>query len=262
MIRRKTKREIDVMFSAGQILAYALKYLQEILTPGMSTLDLDREAAEFIKRLGGRPAFRGYNGFPGNICVSINEQVIHGIPKKNVKIKEGDIVSLDVGVEYNGYYADAALTVPVGKIKPELEELLNVGRKALELGISEAKVGKHLSDISYAIESYVVAHKMGVVKNFVGHGIGRKLHEEPQVPNFGPPGEGPILEPGFALAIEPMVNLGTGEVVILNDGWTTVTKDGKPSCHFEHTVIIQEDEPLITTRLSGENLIYSNNRVV
>jgi methionyl aminopeptidase len=250
------------MFSAGQILAQTIEYLQKIITPGISTLDLDREAAGFIKKLGGRPAFKGYNGFPGNICVSINEQVIHGIPKRNVKVKEGDIVSIDVGVEYNGYYADSAITVPVGKIESEIEELLNVGSYALELGISKARAGNHLSDISHAIESYVLAHKMEVVKSFVGHGIGRKLHEEPQVPNFGPPGEGPILEPGFALAIEPMVNLGTGEVVILNDGWTTVTKDGKPSCHFEHTVIIQEDGPLVTTRLSGENLIYSNNQVV
>lgn len=259
MIKRKTAREIDIMFSAGQILAKTLKYLQEIITQGMSTLDLDREAAEFIKKLGGRPAFKGYNGFPGNICVSINEQVIHGIPKRSVKIKDGDIVSLDVGVEYNGYYADAAVTVPVGRIAPELEELLKVGRQALELGISKARAGNHLSDISNAIESYVLAHNMEVVRSFVGHGIGKRLHEEPQVPNFGPPGEGPILEAGFALAIEPMVNLGTSEVVILNDGWTTVTKDGRPSCHFEHTVIVQEGEPLVTTRLNGENLIYSNN---
>lgn len=249
MIRRKTQREIELMFLAGQIVAKVLKSLEEILSPGISTFELDQEAERIIRSLGARPAFKGYNGFPKSICVSINEEVIHGIPKKSAKIKEGDIVSIDVGVEYNGYYADSAITVPVGKVAPEIENLLKVGREALELGISYAKPGNHLSDISHAIESYVLAHNMSVVKNFVGHGIGRKLHEEPQIPNFGPPGTGPILEPGFALAIEPMVNLGTEEVMILEDGWTVVTKDKKPSCHFEHTVIVQNGEPLITTRL-------------
>lgn len=249
MIRRKTQREIDLMYIAGQILAKVLKSLQEIVRPGISTLELDQEAERLIKRFGARPAFKGYKGFPGNICVSINEEVIHGIPKRSVKIKEGDIVSIDVGVEYNGYYADSAITVPVGKISPDIENLLRVGREALEIGISYAKPGNHLSDISHAIESYVLSNNMSVVKSFVGHGIGRKLHEEPQVPNFGPPGMGPILEPGFALAIEPMVNMGTEEVLVLEDGWTVVTKDRKPSCHFEHTVIVQDGEPLVVTRL-------------
>ncbi len=249
MIRRKTQREIEVMSIAGQIVAKVIKSLQEIITPGVSTFELDQEAERIIRQLGGAPAFKGYNGFPRSICVSINEEVIHGIPKRSVKIKEGDIVSIDVGVEYNGYYADSAITIPVGKVSPEVENLLRVGREALEIGISYAKPGNHLSDISHAIESYVLSNNMSVVKSFVGHGIGRKLHEEPQIPNFGPPGTGPILEPGFALAIEPMVNMGTEEVVILEDGWTVVTKDGKPSCHFEHTVIVQDGEPLITTRL-------------
>lgn len=249
MIRRKTQREIEVMSIAGQIVAKVIKSLQEIITPGVSTLELDQEAERIIRQLGGNPAFKGYNGFPRSICVSINEEVIHGIPKRSVKIKDGDIVSIDVGVEYNGYYADSAVTIPVGKVSPEVENLLRVGREALEIGISYAKPGNHLSDISHAIESHVLSNNMSVVKSFVGHGIGRKLHEEPQIPNFGPSGTGPILEPGFALAIEPMVNMGTEEVVILEDGWTVVTKDGKPSCHFEHTVIVQDGEPLITTRL-------------
>ncbi|HHV80998.1 MAG TPA: type I methionyl aminopeptidase [bacterium] len=249
MIRRKTQREIDVMFLAGQIVAKVLKVLQEMVVPGISTFDLDQKAEELIRNLGARPAFKGYNGFPGSICISINEEVIHGIPKKSVKIKEGDIVKIDIGAEYNGYYADSATTIPVGKVSPEVENLLEVGRKALEIGISNAKPGNHLSDISHSIESFVLAHNMSVVKSFVGHGIGRELHEEPQVPNYGPPGTGPILEPGIALAIEPMVNLGKEDVVILKDGWTVITRDKKPSCHFEHTVIVQDGEPLITTRL-------------
>lgn len=249
MIKRKTQREIEMIFQAGQIVAKVLKYLQEIITPGISTLDLDREAEALIFKLGGRPSFKGYSGYPKSICVSINEQVIHGIPKRSVRIKEGDIVSIDVGVEYNGYHADSAITVPVGKISAEAERLLKVGREALDIGISYAKPGNHLSDISHAIESYVLSNSMSVVKSFVGHGIGRKLHEEPQIPNFGPPGQGPILEPGFALAIEPMVNLGSEDVIILEDGWTVITRDGKPSCHFEHTVIVQDGEPLIATRL-------------
>jgi len=251
LIKRKTQREIEMIFQAGQIVARVLKHLQDIITPGISTLDLDQEAETLILKLGGRPAFKGYNGFPRSICVSINEEVIHGIPKRSVKIREGDIVSLDVGVEYNGYYADSAVTVAVGKISPEIKRLLEVGKEALEIGVSYAKPGNHLSDISHAIESYVLANNMSVVKSFVGHGIGRKLHEEPQIPNFGPPGQGPILEPGFALAIEPMVNLGTEDVIILEDGWTVITKDRKPSCHFEHTIIVQDGEPLITTRLKA-----------
>lgn len=249
MIRRKTQREIEIIFQAGQIVAKVLRYLQEIITPGISTLDLDKEAESLIHKLGGKPSFKGYGGYPKNICVSINEQVIHGIPKRSVKIKEGDIVSIDVGVEYSGYHADSAITIAVGRVSVEAERLLKVGREALDIGISYAKPGNHLSDISHAIESYVLANNMSVVKSFVGHGIGRKLHEEPQIPNFGPPGQGPILEPGFALAIEPMVNLGTEEVLILEDGWTVITKDGKLSCHFEHTVIVQDGEPLIATRL-------------
>lgn len=249
MIRRKTQREIEMMFQAGQIVAKVLRHLQDIIVPGISTLDLDQEAETLIRKLGGRPAFKGYNGFPKSICVSINEEVIHGIPRRSVRIREGDIVSLDVGVEYNGYYADSAVTIPVGIVSPEVRRLLDVGRKALEIGISYAKPGNHLSDISHAIESYVLSNNMSVVKSFVGHGIGRKLHEEPQIPNFGPPGQGPILEPGFALAIEPMVNLGTEDVIILEDGWTVITVDRKPSCHFEHTIIVQDSEPLITTRL-------------
>jgi len=238
-----------MMFQAGQIVAKVLRHLQDIIVPGISTLDLDQEAEALIRKLGGRPAFKGYNGFPKSICVSINEEVIHGIPRRSVRIREGDIVSLDVGVEYNGYYADSAVTIPVGVVSLEVKRLLDVGEKALEIGISYAKPGNHLSDISHAIESYVLSNNMSVVKSFVGHGIGRKLHEEPQIPNFGPPGQGPILEPGFALAIEPMVNLGTEDVIILEDGWTVITVDRKPSCHFEHTIIVQDSEPLITTRL-------------
>ncbi|HLA00360.1 MAG TPA: type I methionyl aminopeptidase, partial [Thermodesulfovibrionales bacterium] len=197
--------------------------------------------------LGGVPAFKGYRGYPASICTSVNDEVIHGIPSKRF-LQEGDILSIDLGVYKDGFYGDGAVTIPVGKIVPALQRLLRVTEESLYIGIMNAIVGNRVSDISYAIQRHVESNGFSVVKAFVGHGIGRELHEDPQIPNFGSPGRGPRLREGMTLAIEPMVNLGSHEVVVLNDGWTAVTSDGKPSAHFEHTVLVTPDEPRILTK--------------
>jgi methionyl aminopeptidase len=216
--------------------------------PGLTTLELDALAERNIRARGGVPAFKGYRGFPNALCVSINEQVVHGIPSRR-RLKTGDIVGLDLGAKWEGYYGDAAVTVPVGQIPPETESLIATAREALSVGIKEVGPGKHLSDISHAIQCYAEARGYNVVRAFVGHGIGTALHEEPQVPNFGPPGRGPRLKTGMILAIEPMVNIGDADVEILDDGWTVVTADGQLSAHFEHTVAITDEGPQILTAL-------------
>ena len=225
-------------------MARALKYLKAFIREGITTEELDRLAEEYIKRHGGIPAFKGYRGYPRSLCVSVNEEVVHGIPGKR-KLKEGDIVSLDLGVLMDGYYGDAAITVPVGKVSELAKKLIKVTEEALYRGIEMARPGNRLSDISYAIQNHVEKAGFSVVREFVGHGIGKELHEEPQVPNFGPPNRGPRLEPGMVLAIEPMVNTGTWEVRILPNGWTVVTADGGLSAHFEHTVAITDNGPEI-----------------
>jgi len=225
-------------------VARALKYLKAFIREGITTEELDRLAEEYIKRHGGIPAFKGYRGYPRSLCVSVNEEVVHGIPGKR-KLKEGDIVSLDLGVLMDGYYGDAAITVPVGKVSELARKLIKVTEEALYRGIEMARPGNRLSDISHAIQTHVEKAGFSVVREFVGHGIGKQLHEEPQVPNFGPPNRGPRLEPGMVLAIEPMVNTGTWEVRILPNGWTVVTADGGLSAHFEHTVAITDNGPEI-----------------
>ena len=225
-------------------MARALKYLKAFIKEGITTEELDRLAEEYIKRHGGIPAFKGYRGYPRSLCVSVNEEVVHGIPGKR-RLKEGDIVSLDLGVLMDGYYGDAAITVPLGKVSELARRLIKVTEEALYRGIEMARPGNRLSDISHAIQSHVEKAGFSVVREFVGHGIGKELHEEPQVPNFGPPNRGPRLEPGMVLAIEPMVNTGTWEVRILPNGWTVVTADGGLSAHFEHTVAITDDGPEI-----------------
>jgi len=225
-------------------VARALKYLKAFIKEGITTEELDRLAEEYIKRHGGIPAFKGYRGYPRSLCVSVNEEVVHGIPGKR-RLKEGDIVSLDLGVLMDGYYGDAAITVPLGKVSELARRLIKVTEEALYRGIEMARPGNRLSDISHAIQSHVEKAGFSVVREFVGHGIGKELHEEPQVPNFGPPNRGPRLEPGMVLAIEPMVNTGTWEVRILPNGWTVVTADGGLSAHFEHTVAITDDGPEI-----------------
>jgi methionyl aminopeptidase len=246
MIILKSKNEIEKMRVACGVVAEVLQDLIREVRPGISTLELDAIAERGIRARGAIPAFKGYRGFPKTLCVSVNEQVVHGIPSKR-RLKEGEIVGLDLGAKWDGYYGDAAVTVPVGQIAPAAESLLAATKAALSMGIDEVRPGKHLSDISHAIQSYAEAHGYSVVRAFVGHGIGTALHEEPQVPNFGPPGRGPRLKVGMVLAIEPMVNIGDADVEILDDGWTVVTVDGELSAHFEHTVAVTEEGPEILT---------------
>ncbi|NLC51190.1 MAG: type I methionyl aminopeptidase, partial [Firmicutes bacterium] len=233
---------------AGIIVAQVLQRMSEIIEPGITTGQLDRESERLIRKNGAEPAFLGYHGFPASICTSINEEVVHGIPGLR-RLKEGDIISIDVGAKFKGYYGDAAATFAVGEIDERVQKLIDVTRESLQRGISMVRVGGHLTDISHAIQSYAEKHGFSVVRNYVGHGIGSAMHEEPQVPNFGAPGRGPRLENGMVLAIEPMINAGTWEVKTLLDQWTVVTKDGQLSAHFEHTVAIIDDTPEILTVL-------------
>ncbi len=250
MIELKSASQLDRMREAGGIVGEILTALKEAVRPGVSTLELDKLALDIMRKRKAKPAFKGYRGFPANICASVNEEVVHGIPS-NRRLKPGDIVGLDVGAVVDGYYGDAAITVPVERISPAVAELVAVTEQALQAGIQMATPEHRLSDISHAVQQVVESHGFSVVRDFVGHGIGTKLHEPPEVPNFGKPGFGPQLQPGMVLAIEPMVNQGTAAVEILADGWTAVTKDGKPSAHFEHTVAITKGTPEILTRHSS-----------
>jgi len=251
-IELKSPDEIDKMSRASRIVAEVLEALRHQIKPGVTTGDLDGFAEKFILDRGGKPAFKGYQVrdqvYRHTLCVSVNEAVVHGIPSGRV-LKEGDIVGLDVGVVVDGYYGDAAITVPVGVITEQAHRLLQVTEEALHKGIAQAVVGNRISDISHAVQTHAEAASFSVVTEFVGHGIGRKLHEEPQVPNYGEPGKGLRLKPGMTLAIEPMVNLGRPETAHLADGWTAVTRDGSLSAHFEHTIVVTEAGPRILTKL-------------
>jgi methionyl aminopeptidase len=240
MVIIKSPREIEQLKRSNAMVAEVFEKLRGMIVPGITTQELDQVAEEYILLKGARPAFKGYRGFPATLCISINDEVVHGIPGQR-RLEEGDIVSLDVGVNYIGYFGDAAVTLPVGEVDPEAKRLLEVTKKALYIGIEKAKAGNRLFDISYAIQSWVESHGFSVVRDFVGHGIGKELHEEPQIPNFGTPHQGPRLEKGMVFALEPMVNEGTHEVRVLSDGWTVVTADGKRSAHFEHTIAITDD---------------------
>jgi methionyl aminopeptidase len=242
MIILKTPEEIKIMEKASRLVAETLQALKREVRPGITTEDLDRVAEDFIQARGGRPAFKGYRNYPRTLCASINDQVVHGIPSKRI-LKEGDIIGLDLGAIVEGFYGDSAVTVPVGEIAPQVKDLLRVTEEALFKGIEKAIVGNRLSDISHAIQQHAEAAGFSVVTDFVGHGIGRQLHEEPQVPNYGKPGQGPRLQVGMVLAIEPMVNMGGCGVRVLDDHWTAVTKDGSLSAHFEHTIAIQASGP-------------------
>ncbi|MDQ6710499.1 MAG: type I methionyl aminopeptidase [Candidatus Dormibacteraeota bacterium] len=246
MIIYKSQAEIELMREAGAILAQTLKRLQAMARPGVTLLDLDREAGRFIREHDCIPGFVGYDGYQHNICTSVNDQVVHGIPT-NRKLREGDLLSLDAGLIHQGFWADAGVSVPIGKVSPEAQRLIDVTREALAIGINQAQVGNHIGDISAAIQQYVEAAGFSVVEQFVGHGIGRDMHEDPQVPNFGIAGRGPLLKPGMVLAIEPMVNAGSKEVGLLGDGWTVVTRDHRLSAYFEHSVAITADGPQILT---------------
>lgn len=252
MIYLKTKKDIKFMKEAAKILVEAMFKISQTINVGISTKRLDSIAKSTIEHFNAKPAFLGYpggdNGFPASVCTSINEEVVHGIPKNNRMLQEGDIMSIDIGVEYKGYFSDAAYTFKLGNIDREVEKLLKVTEEALYLGIDKFQITNRLFDISYAIQQHVEKNGFSVVRDFVGHGIGKKLHEEPQIPNFGNPGTGIRLKTGMVFAIEPMVNMGSYEVEILNDGWTVVTKDRKPSAHFEHTVALTENGPEILTR--------------
>lgn len=226
-----------------------LKELRTYIKEGLTTKQIEQFVENLIIKMGGIPAFKGYRGYPASVCISINEQVVHGIPSEKVFIKEGDLVSVDVGVLCENFYGDAAYTYPIGRISKEAEKLLKITEEALYKGIAEATEGKRIGDISHAIQMHVENNGFSVVRAFVGHGIGRSLHEEPQIPNFGTKGIGPMLKKGMTLAIEPMVNAGKHDVKILSDGWTAVTKDGSLSAHFEHTIAITEGEPEILTKL-------------
>ena len=250
MIELKTASEREAMGRAGRVVAGLLQRLATLIRPGMRTKELDQEALAYLRQAGAAPAFLGYRGFPASICVSINDEVVHGIPGVR-QICDGDLVSLDAGAVIQGFYADAAITVGIGGIPPQTKRLQETTRRALEAGIAQAVVGHRVSDISYAVQQTVEREGFGVVRDFVGHGIGRALHEDPPIPNFGPPHMGPRLREGMVIAIEPMVTLGGYEVQILEDGWTAVTKDRSLAAHFEHTIAITDRGPEVLTASAG-----------
>ena len=252
MIELKSPTQIGHMREAGRILADAFRVCRDLVKPGVSTLEIDREVESLIRDRKAKPAFKGYRGFPATICASINEEVVHGIPAARRRLREGDIIGLDLGAIVEDYYADAAVTMPVGEVTDEARRLLDVTRESLDLGIAQCWPGRRLGDVSAAVQQHVEAAGFGVVRAFVGHGIGRALHEDPQVPNFGEAGRGPLLRVGMVLALEPMVTMGHWEVRVLADRWTAVTADGSLAAHFEHTVAVTEPGPAVLTQDAGE----------
>jgi len=248
MILLKSPRELEHMRAAGKILAGVKALLVRLVKPGISTKDIDGEVEAFIVSKGATSAFKGYRGYPATVCTSINEEVVHGIPSPKRRLKEGDIIGLDLGCVVEGYYGDCAVTLPVGAVSSRVQELIDVTRESLDKAIVQCRVGNRIGDISHAVQMHCESHGFGVVRSFVGHGIGRALHEEPQVPNFGDAGRGPALKAGMVLAIEPMVTMGSWEVQVLEDGWTAVTADGSLAAHFEDTIAITEDGPDVLTR--------------
>ncbi len=248
MIIGKSQKEIDKMRAAGQLVGAVLQHLRTMVAPGITTLEIDGAAEKMIRDGGAYPTFKGYNGFPFSICASVNEQVVHGFPSQ-YELKEGDIFSIDVGATLDGFVGDTATTVPVGKIADDRMQLLRVTEECLRLAIEQCQVGNHLGDIGFAVQSYAEAHGYSIVRDYVGHGIGRRMHEDPQIPNYGKPGKGPKIKKGYVFALEPMVNMGSLHTKTLQDGWTVVTVDGQPSAHFEHTVAITEEGPEVLTKV-------------
>lgn len=247
MIICKTPREIEIMREAGKIVALTHQELQKHITPGISTKELDAIAERFILKADALPSFKGYNGFRGSICASVNEELVHGIPGERI-LRDGDIISIDIGAKYNGYHGDSAWTYAVGTISEENQKLLKVTEESLFKGLEQAKPGERLSNISHAIQNFVESHNFSIVREYVGHGVGQDLHEDPQIPHYGPPNKGPRLKPGMVLAIEPMVNAGSRYVKTLADNWTVVTVDGKSCAHFEHTIAITDNGYEILTK--------------
>ena len=248
MIICKTPREIEIMREAGRIVALTHQELKQHITPGITTKELDQIAEKTIQKFGATPSFKGYNGFPGSICASVNEELVHGIPGKR-KLKEGDIISIDIGAKYNGYHGDSAWTYPVGNISESVQKLLDVTEKSLYLGLEQVKPGERLSNISHAVQTHAEENGFSIVREYVGHGIGQDLHEDPQIPHYGPPNRGPRLKPGMVICVEPMVNQGRRYVKTLSDDWTVVTVDGKWCAHFEHTIALTEAGYEILTTL-------------
>jgi methionyl aminopeptidase len=246
MIIGKSKRELDKMRAAGRLVGQVLAHLRTLVEPGITTMEVDRAAEKMIRDAGALPTFKGYNGFPYSICASVNEQIVHGFPS-NYKLKDGDIFSIDVGVTLEGFVGDTATTVPVGKVSEDRLKLIRVTEECLERAIEQCRPGKHLGDIGWAVQEHAEANGYSVVRDYVGHGIGRRMHEDPQIPNYGKPGLGPKIKSGYVFAIEPMVNLGSHHTKVLKDKWTVVTVDGQPSAHVEHTIAITDEGPEVLT---------------
>jgi methionyl aminopeptidase len=251
MIIGKSRKELEKMRAAGQLVGGVLRELRRMVEPGMTTLEVDRAAERMIRDAGAQPTFKGYHGYPFSICASVNEQIVHGFPSE-YKLKDGDIFSIDVGATLEGFVGDTATTVPVGNVSEELLQLIRVTEECLERAIQQCHHGNHLGDIGYAVQSHAEAHGYSIVRDYVGHGIGRRMHEDPQIPNYGTPGKGAKIKNGYVFAIEPMVNTGTHLTRVLSDGWTVVTVDGLPSAHVEHTIAITEEGPQVFTRVAQE----------
>ncbi|MGI9168468.1 MAG: type I methionyl aminopeptidase [Pyrinomonadaceae bacterium] len=249
MIIGKSKKEIEKMRAAGQLVGRVLQELRRMVQPGISTIEIDSAAEKMIRDAGALPTFKGYHGFPYSVCASVNEQVVHGFPSK-YRLKEGDIFSLDCGVTLEGFVGDTATTVPVGAVNEDRAHLIKVAEGCLDLAIEQCRPGKRLGDIGWAVQEFAERHGYSVVREYVGHGIGRQMHEDPQIPNYGKPGQGPKIKAGYVFAVEPMVNMGTQHTKVLADGWTVVTLDGQPSAHVEHTIAITEDGPEVLTRVA------------
>lgn len=251
MIIGKSKRELEKMRAAGQLVGQVRNHLRELVEPGITTIEIDRVAEKMIRDAGALPTFKGYNGFPFSICASVNEQIVHGFPS-NYELKEGDIFSIDCGATLEGFVGDTATTIPVGKVSEDRLKLMRVTEECLERAIKQCVPGNHLGDIGWAVQELAEANGYSVVRDYVGHGIGRRMHEDPQIPNYGRPGLGPKIKSGYVFAIEPMINLGSHHTKVLADGWTVVTVDGQPSAHFEHTIAITDEGPEVLTLVSSE----------
>lgn len=252
MIIGKSKKELEKMRAAGQLVGQVLQELRKMAQPGVATIEVDRAAEKMIRDAGALPTFKGYHGFPYSICASINEQVVHGFPS-NYTLKEGDIFSIDCGVTLDGFVGDTATTVPIGTVSEDRLKLVRVTEECLDLAIEQCWPGKHLGDIGAAVQQHAEAHGYSVVRDYVGHGIGRRMHEDPQIPNYGKPGQGPKIRAGYVFAVEPMINMGTHHTKVLEDGWTVITLDGKPSSHSEHTIAITEEGPEVLTKTASHS---------
>jgi methionyl aminopeptidase len=251
MIIGKSKKELEKMRAAGRLVGQVLQELRTMAQPGLTTMEIDRAAEKMIRDAGALPTFKGYHGFPYSICASVNEQVVHGFPSDYV-LKDGDIFSIDCGVTLEGFVGDTATTVPIGPVDEAVLKLISITDECLEFAIDQCRPGKHLGDIGFAVQQHAEAHGYSVVRDYVGHGIGRRMHEDPQIPNYGKPGQGPKIRAGYVFAVEPMINLGTHYTKVLSDGWTVVTLDGKPSAHSEHTIAITEEGPEVLTRIASK----------